>query len=177
MDQKKLATDNHKQTAPPPVKNDSSLIILYPAPLSEVVWCYDPPQISITTPMVIITDSPLVILVKQGDNILSVYLTSHGLTVWTLTLIFVCRSTLTLAKLPWIVFWHRCSCYLALTSKVRVKVKGWSQGHRSRSNFWHAAVNIRGSALPSAAKSKEVIISPKCVYVCLIIAWTWPIGF
>ncbi len=26
---------------------------------------------------------------------------------------------------------------------------------RSRSNFWHAAVDIRGSALPSAAKSEE----------------------
>ncbi len=38
-------------------------------------------------------------------------------------------------------------------SKVGVKVKG--QGHGSRSSFWRAAVDIRGSALPSAAKSNR----------------------
>ena len=27
-------------------------------------------------------------------------------------------------------------------------------GQRSRSHFWHAAVNIRGSALPSAAQQR-----------------------
>ncbi len=29
------------------------------------------------------------------------------------------------------------------------------QGHGSRSNFWRAAVDVRGSALPSAAKSNN----------------------
>ena len=51
------------------------------------------------------------------------------------------------------------SLYLALRSrsgsrsKVRVKVTG--QGQRSRSTFWRAAVDIRGSALPSAEKSNK----------------------
>ena len=45
-----------------------------------------------------------------------------------------------------------------LTSLIpcfKVKVKGQGQGHglRSRSTFWCPAVDIRGSALPSAANS------------------------
>ncbi len=34
-------------------------------------------------------------------------------------------------------------------------VKVMCQGQRSSSNFWCAAVDIRGSALPSAAKSND----------------------
>ncbi len=37
----------------------------------------------------------------------------------------------------------------------------------SRSNFWRAAVDIRGSALPSAAKSKGESLSVQDVYVCV----------
>ncbi len=64
--------------------------------------------------------------------------------------------------MPKIVFLHHC--YLALRSKVGVKVKGQGQGHGSRSNFWCAAVNIRDSALPSAMR---VITSLRCLCVCL----------
>ena len=42
-------------------------------------------------------------------------------------------------------------CKLALRSKVGVKVK--CQCHGSRSNFWCAAVDTTGSALPSAAST------------------------
>ncbi len=38
-------------------------------------------------------------------------------------------------------------------SGSRSKVKVMGQGQMSRSSFWRAAVDIRGSALPSAAKS------------------------
>ena len=53
--------------------------------------------------------------------------------------------------------------------KGRVKVKGQCQGHgqRSRSNFWRAAVDIRGSALPSAASAIGVTASLRCLSVCL----------
>ncbi len=65
-------------------------------------------------------------------------------------------------------------CYLALRSrsKVGVKVKGRGHGQRSgsRSNFWRAAVDIRSSALLSAAKSKEQVINPRSLSVCRIIA-------
>ena len=39
--------------------------------------------------------------------------------------------------------------------KVKIKGRSQGQGQRlgSRSNFWRAAVDNRGSALPSAAKS------------------------
>ena len=57
------------------------------------------------------------------------------------------------------------SCFditaLRLTSEVRMKVEGQGQGQghksksRSMSNFWHVAVDIRGLALPSAAKSSK----------------------
>ena len=59
--------------------------------------------------------------------------------------------------------------------KVGVKVKGQGQGQTSRSNFWCAAFDIRGSALPSAAKSNKPKICGKvesipvqgvCVCVC-----------
>ncbi len=41
------------------------------------------------------------------------------------------------------------------------------QGQRSMLNFWHAAVDIRDSALLSAAKSlRYVIIGPGCLSVC-----------
>ena len=70
--------------------------------------------------------------------------------------------------------------------KVKVKVKGRGQGHsqRLRSKFWGAAVDIRGSALPSAAKSHNHHYQSK-VIVCVsviggrrqIIARMWSIGF
>ena len=37
--------------------------------------------------------------------------------------------------------------------------QGQGQAHGLRSNFWHAAVDIRGPALPSAGKSKEELLS------------------
>ncbi len=46
--------------------------------------------------------------------------------------------------------------YLAASATshlARAKVIGQSQ--RSKSNIWLAAVNIRGSTLPSAAKSRK----------------------
>ncbi len=36
-----------------------------------------------------------------------------------------------------------------------VNVKGRGQGHESRSNLWCTAVDIKGLALPSAAKSNK----------------------
>ncbi len=45
-----------------------------------------------------------------------------------------------------------------------VKVMG--QGQQSRSNFWRAAVDIRGSALPRAAKSNKSHYQSK-VFVCV----------
>ncbi len=38
---------------------------------------------------------------------------------------------------------------------VKGRGQGHAQGQRSKLNFWRAAVDIRGSALPSAEKSKE----------------------
>ena len=72
------------------------------------------------------------------------------------------------------VFCHHC--YLALRSSSKVKIKGsrskvgikvTGQGQRSRSNFWCAVVNIRGSALPSAAKSKEESLLIQGVCLCV----------
>ena len=54
--------------------------------------------------------------------------------------------------------------YLALTSGSKVGVK--VTGQRSRSNFWCAAVDTRGSALPSAAKSITSHYQYK-VFVCV----------
>ena len=73
----------------------------------------------------------------------------------------------------------------------KVKVKGRGQGHRSRSrskvvsrsNFWRAAVDNRGLALPSAAKSNkshyqfQVFVCVSVISGCLrIIARMWSIG-
>ena len=60
-------------------------------------------------------------------------------------------------QMPEIVFLHHFHCF-------KVKVKG--QGQRSRSNFWCEAVDIRGSALPSAAKSSNHHYQSK-VIVCV----------
>ena len=51
----------------------------------------------------------------------------------------------------------------------KVKVKGRGQGHgsRSRSTFLSAAVDIRGSALPNATKSKEESLSVEGVCLCV----------
>ncbi len=71
--------------------------------------------------------------------------------------------------MPQIVFWPHCYLALRSRSKVGVKVTGQGQVQRSRSNFWHATVDIRGSALPSAARSKgesfsvqDVCVSTNC---------------
>ena len=50
-----------------------------------------------------------------------------------------------------------CHCFM-------VKVKGRGQDQRSMSNFWHAAVNIRGSAVPSAARKNHFQSE---VFVCV----------
>ncbi len=50
--------------------------------------------------------------------------------------------------------------------KGRVKVKGQGQGHRSRLIFWCAAVDNRGSALPSAEKGNRSHYQFK-VFVCV----------
>ncbi len=42
-----------------------------------------------------------------------------------------------------------------LVASVRLSVRPSVCAQRSRSTFWRAAVDIRGSALPSATKSKE----------------------
>ncbi len=42
-----------------------------------------------------------------------------------------------------------------------------TQGQRSRSNFWRVAVDIRGLALPCAAKGKEESLSVQGVNVCV----------
>ncbi len=42
----------------------------------------------------------------------------------------------------------------------------WGQGQGSRSNVWRAAVDIRGSALPSAAKGNKSHYQSK-VFVCV----------
>ncbi len=46
-------------------------------------------------------------------------------------------------------------CHPALRSRSKVGVKVMGQGQRPRSDFWRVAVDIRGSALPSAAKSNK----------------------
>ena len=59
--------------------------------------------------------------------------------------------------------------------KVKVKVKGRGQGRvkitgrcqRTRSTFWRAAVDIRGSALSSATKSKEEPLSVEGICLCV----------
>ncbi len=70
--------------------------------------------------------------------------------------------------------------------KVGAKVKGRGQGYgsRSKSNFWHTVVNIRGSVLLSAAKSNNPKFGAKkghyqSVFVCVsaIKAWMRSISF
>ncbi len=69
--------------------------------------------------------------------------------------------------------------FTSLLHCLRVKVKGRGQGQRSgsRSNLRHAAVNIRGSALPSAIKSNyhhyqsKVIVCADAVDRRLISIW------
>ena len=53
-----------------------------------------------------------------------------------------------------------------MRSRSNVGVKVIGQGQRSRSNFGRAAVDIRGSALPSAAKSNKSHYQRK-VFVCV----------
>ncbi len=84
-----------------------------------------------------------------------------------------------------IMFWHHC--YFALRSRSKVKghgsrsnveVKVISQGKRSGSNFWRAAVDIRGSALPSAAKSNTAGLEQRRVITVMersIQVQNWPL--
>ncbi len=69
-------------------------------------------------------------------------------------------------------------CFTSLLPCFKVKVKVMVQGQRSRSTFWRAAVDIRGSALPSAAKSKRSHYQFE-VFVCvsLISGRTWVIAW
>ena len=69
--------------------------------------------------------------------------------------------------MPKFMFSHHCYPALRSRSKLRVKVKGRDQGHGSRSNVWRAAVDIRGSALPSAEKAIITITSQRLLSVCL----------
>ncbi len=55
-----------------------------------------------------------------------------------------------------------------LGSRSNVEVKVTDQGQRSRSIFWRAAVDIRGSTLPSAVKSNRSHYQSK-VFVCVSI--------
>ncbi len=66
------------------------------------------------------------------------------------------------------MFFHHC--YLVLRSKVgvKVKVKVTCQCKKSRSTFRRAGVDIRGSALPSAAKSNRGLYQSK-VFVCMFV--------
>ncbi len=79
--------------------------------------------------------------------------------------------------MPKIVFCNHCDLALRSRSKVRVKVKGrvkvMSQGQRSTSNFWRAAVDIRGSALPSAAKREGESLPVKSVCLCVCNPWAY----
>ncbi len=74
-----------------------------------------------------------------------------------------------------IMFLHGCYLALGSRSKVKVKVKGRGQGQRSRSKVGvkvkflavkFPAVDNRGSALPSAAKSNKSHYQFK-VFVCV----------
>ncbi len=64
--------------------------------------------------------------------------------------------------------------YRVLTSLLpsfKVGSRSHSRSHsRSKSTFWRAAVDIRGSALPSAAKSKEESLSVQGVCLCVCLA-------
>ncbi len=68
-----------------------------------------------------------------------------------------------------IVFWHHC--YLTLRSTLKIGVKVMCQGQRSRSIFWCAAVNIRDSALPSAAKNNKSHYQSKVFGCVSVISW------
>ncbi len=74
--------------------------------------------------------------------------------------------------MPKIVFCHHSYLASRSRSKVGLKVKCQGQGHGSRSKvnalLWRAAVDIRGSALPSAVKSNRSHYQSK-VFVCVSI--------
>ncbi len=85
--------------------------------------------------------------------------------------------------MPKIVFLHHCYLASRSRSKVGVKVKSQGQGQMSRSTFRRAAVDIRGSALPSAAKSNrshyqsKVIVCVSVISRCVrLMAWMRSIG-
>ncbi len=84
--------------------------------------------------------------------------------------------------MPKFVFLHHCYITLRSRSKIgsrsKVKVTG------SRSNFWYAAVDIRGSALPSAAMSNNHHYQSKVIVCMSVISGhlrvtmrMWSIGF
>ncbi len=68
--------------------------------------------------------------------------------------------------MPKIMFLHHHYLASRSRSKAGVKVKVQGQGHGSTSTFRQAAVDIRGSALSSAAKSKRSHYQSK-VIVCV----------
>ncbi len=73
--------------------------------------------------------------------------------------------------MPKIVFDVTIPCFT-------VKVKGWAQGHgsldqvrSSRSSFWHATVDIRGSALPSISMSNNPKFGAKSYFQSIVIVY------
>ncbi len=66
---------------------------------------------------------------------------------------------------------NRVLTSLLFCFKVKVKGRGQGHGSRSKSITWRAAVDIRGWALPSAAKSNTSHYQFK-VFVCVsVISW------
>ncbi len=74
------------------------------------------------------------------------------------------------SQMPKIVFYINVTLLLRSGSNVGGQGQRSGQGHGSRSKveikFWRIAVNIRGSALPSAAKSKNHRYQSKMI-VCV----------
>ena len=90
--------------------------------------------------------------------------------------VYVCVSEFPTSPVWTLIFWHEgrpwpwlgwnCrsrSCFKSLLPCCKVRAKVTSQ--RSRSMFQGAAIDIRGSALPSEAKSSSHHYQPK-VFVC-----------
>ncbi len=117
---------------------------------------------------------------SEGDNALGSVRPSVRLSVCLSVLSLLNRLTYDLdfwyGGRPWLWLGWDCrsrsnakNC--ALTSlvpcfNVKVGVKVMGKGQKLRSNFWRAAIDIRGSALPSTAKS----IRNDCqseVFVCV----------
>ena len=70
-----------------------------------------------------------------------------------------------------IMFLHHC--HLASRSRSKVGVMVMGHGQRSRSTFQHAVVDIRGSALRSAAKSNRSHYQSSGVRLCVCNQWAY----